>query len=88
MEKLISVIVPVYNGAQFLPDCMRSLTEQSYANLQIILIDDGSTDSTLKLCQSYGITDRRVMVLSGPHGGISAARNRGLSVATGEYVFY
>lgn len=88
MEKLISVIVPVYNGAQFLPDCMRSLTEQNYTNLQIILIDDGSTDSTLKLCQSYGITDRRVMVLSGPHGGISAARNRGLSVATGEYVFF
>lgn len=88
MEKLISVIIPVYNGAHFLPDCMRSLTEQSYTNLQIILIDDGSNDSTLKLCQNYALTDRRVVVLSGPHNGVSAARNRGLSVATGEYIFF
>lgn len=88
MEKLISVIVPVYNGAHFLPDCMRSLMDQSYTNLQIILIDDGSTDSTLKLCQSYAMTDRRIVVLSGPHSGVSAARNRGLSQATGDYVFF
>ena len=88
MDKLISVIIPVYNGAQFLPDCIHSLTEQDYANLQIILIDDGSTDTTLTLCQSYGMTDRRVVVLSGPHSGVSAARNRGLSVATGDYIFF
>lgn len=88
MNDMISVIVPIYNRVTFLPDCMNSLFAQSHENLQIILIDNGSTDGTLELCQEYAAKDQRVLVLSGEHSGVSAARNMGLDAATGKYVFF
>lgn len=88
MEQVVSVIIPVYNRVTFLPTCMEALKAQTYQNLQILLIDDGSTDGTLALCNQYAAVDSRITVISGTHSGVSAARNLGLDAATGEYVFF
>lgn len=88
MSALISVIIPVYNRADYLPDCLESLLAQTYSNLQIILIDDGSTDDSPTLCREYAARDSRVVFLQGSHGGVSAARNLGLDAATGDYVYF
>ena len=88
MAELISIILPVYNRKDFLPDCMDSLFAQTYKNLQIILIDDGSTDGTTQLCHDYAVQDSRVLFLQGQHAGVSAARNLGLDAATGKYLFF
>lgn len=88
MDQVVSVIIPVYNRVKFLPTCMEALKAQTYQNLQILLIDDGSTDGTLALCNQYAAGDSRITVIPGTHGGVSAARNLGLDVATGEYVFF
>lgn len=88
MEQVVSVIIPVYNRVTFLPTCMEALRAQTYQNLQILLIDDGSTDGTLELCNQYAAEDSRVTVIPGTHSGVSAARNLGLDAATGEYVFF
>lgn len=88
MNHTISVIIPIYNRVTFLPDCMKSLFAQSHHNLQIILIDNGSTDGTLELCRDYAAQDSRVLVLTSPRSGVSAARNTGLDAATGKYVFF
>ena len=88
MEQVVSVIIPVYNRVKLLPTCMDALNAQTYQNLQILLIDDGSTDGTLELCREYAAGDSRITVISGTHGGVSAARNLGLDAATGEYVFF
>lgn len=88
MSALISVIIPVYNRADYLPDCVESLLAQTYSSLQIILIDDGSTDESATLCREYAARDSRVIFLQGAHGGVSAARNLGLDAATGDYVYF
>ena len=88
MNDTISVIIPIYNRVTLLPDCMESLFAQTHENLQIILIDNGSTDGTLELCRDYAAKDDRVLVLTGEHSGVSAARNMGLDAATGKYVFF
>lgn len=88
MNPLISVIIPVYNRANYLPDCLESLLAQNYSNLQIILIDDGSTDESPALCRHYAARDSRIIFLQGAHGGVSAARNLGLDAATGDYVYF
>lgn len=85
---MVSVIIPVYNRLNLLPDCVRSLKWQSYQDLQIILIDDGSTDGTLELCKQYASEDSRFTVIAASHGGVSAARNLGLEAATGEFVLF
>lgn len=88
MNQLVSIILPVYNRKDLLPDCMASIFAQTHQELQIILIDDGSTDGTAELCRDYAARDPRVMVLSGTHSGVSAARNLGLDAATGKYLFF
>jgi glycosyltransferase involved in cell wall biosynthesis len=86
MEKLISVIVPVYNVSKYLRQCVDSIINQSYKNLEIVLVDDGSTDSSGDLCDEYAKVDSRVKVIHKENGGLSDARNAGLDIATGEYV--
>lgn len=81
----ISVIVPVYNVERELPRCMESLLKQTYENLEIVLIDDGSTDNSGILCDSYCSRDRRCAVYHTGNGGLSAARNLGMKKASGEY---
>lgn len=85
---MISVIVPVYNVAPFLKDCIESIRSQTYINLEIILVDDGSTDSSGKLCDEYMQIDSRIKVIHQKNQGLSAARNTGIEYAKGEfYVF-
>ena len=84
--KLISVIVPVYNVELYLERCIDSIIGQTYKNLEIILVDDGSTDKSGKICDIYENKDSRVRVLHKCNGGLSSARNKGLELATGEYI--
>lgn len=83
---LISVIVPVYNAAKTLEVTIGGLINQTYKNLEIILVDDGSTDNSLKVCRSLADSDNRIKVIPQKNGGVSAARNAGLKYASGEYI--
>ncbi len=85
---IVSVIVPVYNVSEYLPYCLDSILEQSYRELEIILVDDGSTDDSGKICDEYAKKDERIKVLHQQNGGLSAARNAGLGIATGEFVTF
>ncbi len=86
MKPLISVIVPIYNVEQYLPRCIESILNQTYKNLEIILVDDGATDRCGSICDAYKEKDCRVKVIHKPNGGLSDARNTGLDQMTGEYV--
>ena len=88
MNDLISVIIPVYNREKLVEECLDSLTAQTYKNLEIILIDDGSTDNTLNICKKYANNDSRFKIIELSHNGVSAARNAGLDAAHGEYIFF
>ena len=82
----ISVIIPVYNVSQYLHRCVDSVINQTYSDLEIILVDDGSPDDCPIICDEYSKKDARVKVIHKPNGGLSSARNAGLDIATGEYV--
>jgi glycosyltransferase involved in cell wall biosynthesis len=82
------VIVPVYAAAEFIDDCVSSLLTQTYRHLDIILIDDGSPDASLTICQAWAARDPRVTVVAASHGGASVARNHGLAAAEGEFVTF
>ena len=90
MEKqpLISVIVPVYNVEEYLPRCLDSIINQTYTNLEILLIDDGATDNSGKICDEYAQKDNRIRVFHKENGGVSSARNLGLDIMRGEYVAF
>lgn len=88
MEKLVSVIVPVFNVENFIDVCVESLIKQSYSNIEIILVDDGSTDSSARLCDKWATVDTRIKVIHQANGGLSAARNTGLNHAAGEYICF
>lgn len=85
-EGKISVIVPVYNAEQFLDKCIQSIRRQTYSNLEIILVEDGSTDSSLSICRRHEKEDGRIRVVAKENQGVSAARNTGLDCADGEYI--
>ena len=85
---LVSIIVPIYNVEKYLYKCLDSIINQLHKNLQIILIDDGSTDNSGKICDEYAIKDNRVQVIHKTNGGISSARNCGLDIVSGEYVLF
>ena len=88
MKDLISVIIPVYNVAAYLPECLDSLLSQDYQKLEIILIDDGSTDDSGAICDRYAAMDNRILVIHQKNGGAAAAKNAGLRAATGEYLSF
>ncbi len=83
---LISIIIPVYNVEECLRQCVDSVLAQTYKNLEIILIDDGSSDNSGKICDEYAAQDRRIKVIHQQNQGVPTARNVGLQVATGEYI--
>ena len=85
MSPLISVIIPVYNPGKYLQPCLDSVVNQTYQNLEIILIDDGSTDGSAAVCDAYAAKDARIKCIHQENAGVSAARNRGLEHATGDY---
>lgn len=82
----ISIIIPVYNTEKYLARCVESVLVQTYTDLDIILVDDGSTDSSGRICDEYALYDSRIRVLHKENGGLSSARNAGLEAATGKYV--
>ena len=86
MDKMVSVIIPVYNGENSINECIQSVCAQTYKNLQIIIINDGSSDNTAKICDKLASMDSRITVLHLENGGVSRARNIGLSHAKGEYI--
>ena len=88
MKPLISVIVPIYNVEQYLRKCVDSIISQTYRNLEIILIDDGSPDECGKICDEYALKDERIIVIHQKNGGLSAARNTGLDICKGEYISF
>lgn len=88
MEPLVSIIVPVYNVELYIEKCIKSLINQSYKNIEIILIDDGSLDRSGEICDEYQIIDPRIKVYHKVNGGLSDARNYGLDHIRGEYVFF
>ena len=88
MSELISVIVPVYNVKEYLVDCIESIVNQTYRNLEIILVDDGSTDGSSTICDEYGLKDKRIRIIHKVNGGLSSARNAGLDCANGAYISF
>lgn len=87
-NSLVSVIVPVYNVERYLNKCVDSIINQTYKNLEIILVNDGSKDNCLSICREYEKVDKRVKVIDKPNGGLSSARNAGLKIATGDFIFF
>lgn len=87
-NELISIVVPIYNVEKYLDKCIKSIVDQTYANLEIILVDDGSTDSSGRICDKYAESDERVYVLHQKNGGRSAARNAGMDRASGDYLMF
>ena len=88
MDKLISVAIPVYNGETTLRKCVDSILAQTYKNIEVILVNDGSTDRSEDICRSYEQIDPRVKVISKENGGLSSARNAGIDKSCGEYIFF
>jgi glycosyltransferase involved in cell wall biosynthesis len=87
MEKpLISVIIPVFNVEAYLPKCLDSILCQTYENLEIIVVNDGSTDNSPQICEEYANKNSRIKVINKKNGGLSSARNAGLNIATGKYI--
>ena len=86
MEPTVSVIIPVYQVEKYLDKCIASVVGQTYQNLQIILVDDGSTDCSPAICDGWKERDPRITVVHQPNGGLSRARNAGLKIATGEFI--
>ena len=82
----ISVIIPVYNREKSLKKCLDSVMGQTYKNLEIILVDDGSKDSSGVICDEYAAGDSRIKVIHQQNAGVAAARNAGLAMATGDYI--
>ena len=88
MGNLVSIVIPIYNVEKYLNECVDSVIVQTYHDLEIILVDDGSTDNSGKLCDEYKKIDDRIKVIHQKNGGLSAARNTGMDSAIGEYLYF
>ena len=88
MKDKISIIVPIYNMEKYLNKGVNSIINQSYENLEIILVNDGSTDDSLNICNKFKKKDKRVVVLKKENGGLSSARNYGIEHANGKYISF
>lgn len=84
----VSVIVPVFNVEKYLEECVNSIINQTYSNLEIILVDDGSSDASGQICDKYREIDKRIKIIHKKNGGLSDARNEGIEIATGEYISF
>ena len=86
MDELISVIVPIYNTEKYLVECVESIRKQTYSNIEIILVDDGSTDASIEICDEFAEKDSRVRVFHKENEGVAVARNFGIQQSNGQYV--
>ena len=87
-NKKVSIVIPIYNVEKFLADAIESVLNQTYKNLEVILVDDGSPDNCGKICDEYALKDERIKVIHKVNGGLSAARNSGIEIATGDYIMF
>lgn len=87
-DPLVSIIIPVYKVEKFLDECVASVAAQTYANLEILLVDDGSPDNCPAMCDAWAARDPRIRVIHKPNGGLSDARNTGIAGATGAYIYF
>lgn len=88
MEKLVSIIIPAYNTEKYIGNCIESVIKQTYHNLEVIIVNDGSEDNTLGIITKARLRDNRVVVINQENNGPSAARNAGLKICRGDYVFF
>ena len=88
MSEVVSVVVPVYNVKVYLDECLSGIVNQSYSNIEIIVVDDGSTDGSGEMCDEWAAKDARIKVIHQINGGLSAARNTGIDASTGRYIFF
>lgn len=87
-DNLISIIIPVYNVSKYLRQCLDSVVHQTYKNLEIILIDDGSTDNSLSICEEYQLKDQRIILITQENKGNATARNKGIEMSSSEYIMF
>ena len=88
IKNLITIIVPVYNAAASIDRCINSILGQSYKNIELVLVDDGSTDNSLSICQKYADLDNRVVIIKQTNSGVAVTRNTGLDNAKGDYILF
>lgn len=88
MNDLVSVIIPIYNSAQYLSRCLDSVISQNYTSIEIILINDGSTDSSKEICEQYLLKDKRIVLINTENHGVSSARNTGIKHSGGKYITF
>ena len=88
MKNNISIIIPVYNSEKYLSKCLNSVILQTWNNIEIVLVDDGSQDGSSEICDEYAKQDKRIIVIHKENGGVSSARNRGIEVCTGDYILF
>ena len=88
MNKKISVIIPVYNTEDYIEKCILSIMNQTYKNLEIILVNDGSTDDSIKICKRYAEKDNRIIIVNQENKGVGEARNHGIDVSTGDFISF
>ncbi len=88
MNELISIIVPIYNVEIYLEKCLNSIINQTYKNIEILLINDGSSDNSLRICKKYQKKDKRIVLINKKNGGLSSARNAGIDKASGNYLLF
>ncbi len=88
MKNLVSIIIPVYNVAKYLPECIESCIKQTYENIEIILVDDGSTDNSGDICDAFAKQDKRIIVVHKDNEGVNKARETGLKKSTGQYIMF
>lgn len=87
-EKLISIIIPMYNAEKYITECIDSILEQKYKNFEIVIIDDGSSDNSIHICEKLREKDERIVIYKQINKGVSCARNKGLEMARGEYICF
>lgn len=88
MSTSISIIIPIYNAASYLRECLDSILMQSFTDFELILVNDGSIDNSLTICEEYSQKDKRIRVIDSPNCGVSAARNKGLQMASGRWITF
>lgn len=88
MGELVGIIIPVYNVEKYIRRCLDTVISQTYKNIEVLLIDDGSSDSSYSICQEYSKKDNRLKLLHKENGGVSSARNIGIDVANGKYISF